>query len=178
MCNHDTIGPSLYRLFEWYQFNCFKPLYSIWNDWQGKVRVNGSITMTGEMLEAGENTGSTIATYHRHAETSNHLWVFTERAHPNHRIGRIIVHIHHRGKIHVDTEGLQFAARCQGNIIRDLCGTDRAQRHVAGENSRVLPERRTMPFSWSIITSNGWRCPASFAMRCNEVVSSCTCCAV
>jgi len=96
---------------------------------QTQVRVDSSISVTGEMLDRGQHAGGANAAQGGQAKVANILDRLAEGAYTDHWIGRIIVDVEHRREIDIDAERQQFFVDHAGQRFAIIKRTRLAQRH-------------------------------------------------
>ncbi len=101
---------------------------------QSVMGVDVGIAMAGEMLCRGDDLLLPIGVYHCPAQAGHLLRIGAERAHPDDRVGRVVVDIDHRGEVKVDPQNAQLARDHGGVQAGQLVAAGGAQGHVAGEN--------------------------------------------
>src|SRR2546421_3898131 len=140
MCYHHAVCSSSDASSERNQLYLLQPFHGVGDGWQGQVRIHGCITMTGEMFKARNDACLVIPMYCRFDKAGYLLGIFTERANADHRISRIVIHVHYGSQVHIDTKRLQLPPACVGDIVRSLLQAGCSDRHISGEDGCPLPK--------------------------------------
>ena len=96
------------------------------------VRVDPGVAVSGEVLGAGGDAAGLQAAYPGGGVPGDQVRVGAERAHPDHRVGRVGVDVGVRGVVQSDADGCQFGAEVAGDLLGQRRVVDRAERVVAG----------------------------------------------
>ena len=148
MAGHDRGDPRLNAPAERDQLPLFQLFHRFFHPGQSQMGIYSRISMAWKMLTAAKYAGIFIGPNRSLTKGRHSLRIVTETANTDHRIGRIGVHIQHRGHIEVHAEApelsngdlggnagiFRLAGGCDGHSARD-CNS--IPRHT-GNNAALL----------------------------------------
>ena len=102
---------------------------------QTRVTVHGGVAVAGEVLQSGQDAAVLQALHEGHAVFAHIPGIVPEGAHADDRVGGVVVHVHHRRKVHVDAgQGhvLAVDSRHLAGVFRVAGGREGHGPHAAG----------------------------------------------
>ena len=109
------------------------------------------------------------ATNERRPHPSDEARILTERAHADHGVSRVVVHVEHRRESHMDSDGATFDSGDAALFIRQRRIPCRAERHLRRKNRRSaeinvvrqeIPAARPEAGAGLVVRADNQRCGA------------------
>ena len=105
---HDRRDPGAHGAAEGKQFAAKERLLPRPDDGKVDVGVGGGVAVSGEMLCDGEDPPGERSPGERDPEGGRDGRVIGKGTVPDHRVGRVAVHVEDRGEVHVDPHGAEL----------------------------------------------------------------------
>ena len=102
MGHHYAADSLIKNAFERVKLQRIQLASAFVNHRQVVVAVYAYIAMAGKMLGAGHHAGILHAFHNAGAKQRHFVFVLPKTAHSNHRVGGVVVDVHHRGIIHMN----------------------------------------------------------------------------
>ena len=163
---HDHVRACVDCRPERNQLTFFQPLIGTVDQRKTGMAVRCCIPVAREMLQCGNNPGVMQSGQIGAAKLCDSLRIVGKRADSDHRIGRVVIDVHYRGKIRVDTQQSDLFSMDTSHLPGVFRISGRAQRHIADTNGAV---RNPVDISALLVHEDQLGNPAAVSIGCLQI---------
>ena len=147
VCGHDTGGSVFDQGFEGGQFDCIQTIHVVGDQRQVGVRIDLRVAVSGEVFGRADDTAVFHSLDVGQAFGGYVFRVFTEGTITDHGVEGVVVYVHRRSQVDVQSGAFGLAGDFQSHLVDQIVVLERAQGHLVREIGYVVQAHSQAPFT-------------------------------